>query len=283
LLPYIEQGPLYAEVQQEIAASGFNRQVNVGGSFNPVTTTNTLNGVTYTNTTLVWSGGTVQDHGIYIPDASTHIFSLLRCPSDLSLPSDQLASGWGATNYLANWNSWSGSNGNGLSNFGAAPGMPPWDLQVPAQSYGWGYYSTPQKLTSITDGLSSTILFAEGYAACDAYSRVALYSANYHNFGLTSTLNNATVTAGTMLPSGNYNYPNGLPNTFMFQVQPSTQPSPCPAGIECCEGWRAQTPHALINVALADASVRSFSQDMNPTNWTWLMLPKDGQQATVDQ
>ena len=65
----------------------------------------------------------------------------------------------------------------------------------------------------------------------DGLSRIALYNAGYHNFGITPGLGNATVTGtGGLLPPGAYNYPYGLPNAFPFQVQPSTRAHPCPAG-----------------------------------------------------
>ncbi len=273
LLPYIEQGPLYDQINQDIGASGYNRYVLVGGVPGPPTTTTvttTLNGVTYTTTvtSATVTGGVPQYHGLYLPQAQQAVYAVARCPTDPNVATTDLASGWGPTNYLANWNALGDSTGDGTTTYGN------WTQ--------FGYYAMPQRFTSITDGLSNTVLLGEGYAVCDNLPRIALYSAAYHNFGLTPGLSNATIVNSSTLAPGTYNYPNGMPNTFPFQVQPQPLSNAnCPAGAECCENWKAQTPHAAMNVALVDGSVRSVRGDINPQTWTLLMLPRDGQTAPI--
>ncbi len=96
---------------------------------------------------------------------------------------------------------------------------------------------------------------------------------------------NSVVTgAGGLLPAGSYNYPYGLPNTFMFQVRPLPDPEVnCPAGAQCCERWKVQTPHRTMNVALCDGSVRSLSASIDQTTWSLLLLPRDAQPPPSDQ
>jgi prepilin-type N-terminal cleavage/methylation domain-containing protein len=268
LLPFLDQQAFYQMLVADIQASGFNTPQYTGGtqSTGTTTVTVTISGVTYTYTTSTGgSSGTATPYGIWKAPYQTQIFPFARCPSDTSAPANALVSGWAPTNYLANWNALSSSRGDGTATYGA------WD------SHGLGYFSPPRSFQSITDGLSNTILLAEGYASCDGLSRIALYTAGYHNFGITPGLSNATVIgSGGLLPPGSYNYPDGLPNTFLFQVQPSAQPHPCPTGKVCCERWLAQTPHQTMNVALVDGSVRSLGSSVSQDTWTRLLLPRDG-------
>jgi prepilin-type processing-associated H-X9-DG protein len=127
---------------------------------------------------------------------------------------------------------------------------------------------------SIHDGLSNTILFAESMRYCDGTYRIAFWnSCQYqqsHNFGVDW---------------------NGAVNTAMFQSIGTASK---------CNNWRVQGLHyGLLNIALADGSVRSLSPSishretgdpnhpepgagwdvMGPANGVWdqLMLPNDGQ------
>jgi prepilin-type N-terminal cleavage/methylation domain-containing protein len=113
-----------------------------------------------------------------------------------------------------------------------------------------GLWTRPQPFGAILDGTSNTILFAEGYSLCDTLGRIALYSWWYHNFGLNQY---------------------DIPNTLMFQVQPGL--GTCDT---CCDNWRAQTPHAAMNVAMVDGSVRTLARDLSQETWDRLLLPRDG-------
>ena len=133
-------------------------------------------------------------------------------PSDPSHDPTALLNGWGVTNYLANWNVWAAASATGTATYGS------W------ASGKHGYYSPAQHFATITDGMTNTVLYAEGYASCDGLTRVALLSANTHNFGITPALNNVTITeGGGFIAPGFYHYPYGLPNTFMFQTRPLTK------------------------------------------------------------
>jgi prepilin-type N-terminal cleavage/methylation domain-containing protein len=110
-----------------------------------------------------------------------------------------------------------------------------------------GLWTMPINFQAIGDGTSNTVLFGEGYANCDSIGRIGLYSWYYHNFGLDWYQ---------------------AANTLMFQNRP-------PAS--ACDNWRAQSGHrGGMNVALADASVRSVSPGLSQTTWKLALLPNDG-------
>jgi prepilin-type N-terminal cleavage/methylation domain-containing protein len=113
-----------------------------------------------------------------------------------------------------------------------------------------GLWTPAQRLAALRDGQANTILLGEAYASCDRVGRIALYSWWYHNFGLNQ---------------------HNVPNTLLFQVRPGT--GRCAT---CCDNWRAQTPHAAMNVALADGSVRTLGPRIAEETWSRLLTPRDG-------
>ncbi len=224
LLPFIEQDNLYDFIQQDCQAHNYNEPQYTPGSGPIICVTEEHNG--HTLSYCYQEGGTtISVDGIWIEGAHQAVYPILHCGSDPTWdPSGLVYNYWGATSYLANWNAW-GDGSNGL-------------------------WTPAARFSMITDGLSNTILFGEGYAMCDGLGRIALYSWWYHNFGLTQ---------------------EDVPNTLMFQVRPGL--GRCDT---CCDNWRAQTGHAAMNVALADGSVRPVKPGISQTTWDRLLLPRDG-------
>jgi prepilin-type processing-associated H-X9-DG protein len=181
------------------------------------------NGHDFVTSPATATGGSgYHAHGIWIDGVHEATYKVLRCPSDPSAPPDGLVYGhWGPTNYLANYNAFSGNP--------------------------WGLWCNPVPLSYFKDGLSNTVLFAEGYADCDRIGRIALYSWWYHNFGLDWYQQ---------------------PNTNLFQTSPK---------VLDCDNWRAQSGHSGgMNVGLGDGSVRFVSGSVSPATWTAVLLPRDG-------
>jgi prepilin-type N-terminal cleavage/methylation domain-containing protein/prepilin-type processing-associated H-X9-DG protein len=227
LLPYVEQNNLYNMIYANNLATGYNQpyydtnpSYTAGGQV-----TEQYNGHTYTYTSYSASGGSGYhgNEGIWMDGAHQATFEILHCPSDPTYSPDGLVYGyWGSTNYLANYNAW-------------------------ASNPAWGVWAPPMIFAGITDGLSNTVLFGEGYANCDSIGRIALYSWFYHNFGLDWYQQS---------------------NTLMFQDQPQ---------VAACDNWRAQSNHrGGMNVGLCDGSVRQVSPSVSQATWTYALLPKDG-------
>lgn len=316
ILPDVEQGPLAAEIDANISATGSNWNgytipatgtyvPGIPGYWSPSRTyiidnpgvltyvpVNTFNG--HLQWEWVWVGQTGhyepenavfvagtpgywvpagsgpqtvnQTGGIFGSGIPETRFALLRCWSDLSVGSYPDAGDgvvyltqptpWGSTNYLGNWNALGGNA-------------------------TLGYQSPPRPFVGLSDGLSNVILFAEGYSWCDTRGRIALNSWDGNGFGLTWALNNQEVDLG----SGSVlcNYPNGMPNTFAFQVRPKAlSAADCPIGANCCNNWTTQTGHDNMPVAFADGSVHLLAPSIDPNVWSGLLLPNDGQPLSAD-
>jgi prepilin-type N-terminal cleavage/methylation domain-containing protein/prepilin-type processing-associated H-X9-DG protein len=226
LLPFVEQQNVWQLAYNEIQASGYNYAYydvsNNGTSTGWVTVQ--YNGHTYTYQQFV--GGNYSGYhanGIWIDGVHQATYPAMQCAADPTLGSDGLVYAfWGSTNYLANYNAWSDGS--------------------------TGPYAPPQAFRMLTDGLSNTVLFGEGYANCDTIGRIALYSWFYHNFGLDWY---------------------GQPNQLMFQDRPLAS---------LCDNWRAQSGHrGGMNVALCDGSVRVVSPAISQQTWANALLPRDGQ------
>jgi prepilin-type processing-associated H-X9-DG protein len=71
-------------------------------------------------------------------------------------------------------------------------------------------------------------------------------------------------------------YPYGMPNTYMFQVQPRPlNYSQCGAAGNCCNNWTTQTGHPTMNVAMGDGSVKAVSRSVSATSWSNAMMHND--------
>jgi prepilin-type N-terminal cleavage/methylation domain-containing protein len=316
ILPDVEQGAVAAAIDANILASGSNWNgytipatgtwvPGTAGYWSPQRTyvidnpgvrtyvqVNTYNGHAqwvwewvgqtghYEPQNAVWVPGTsgywvpagsgpqtvTQTGGIFGAGIAETRFALLRCGADPSVGSypdagDGLVyatqpTPWGSTNYLANWNALGGNA-------------------------TLGYQSPPRAFAALADGLSNVILFAEGYSWCDTRGRVALNSWDGHGFGLTWALSNQQVDLGDGAAA--CNFPNGMPNTFPFQVKPKPlAAADCPVGGNCCNNWTAQTAHDGMPVAFADGSVHLLGPGLDPAVWSGLLLPTDGQPVGAD-
>jgi prepilin-type N-terminal cleavage/methylation domain-containing protein/prepilin-type processing-associated H-X9-DG protein len=225
MLPFVEQEPLYKKVLQNVQQNNMNEP---SYTVNPTYASGGVqvdqyNGhdYVYTTSTQVTPGSGYTAYGIWIEGVHQARFALLRCPADPTGGEGTVYGAWGYTNYLANWNAWARTK-QGLW---ALPLKPP---------------------ASFPDGMSTTVLWGEGYADCDRIGRIALYSWYYHNFGMDWYQ---------------------MPNTNMFQDNPPES---------LCDNWRAQSAHTGgMNVCLADGSVRFVSASVSQATWTSALLPND--------
>ncbi|HZN34751.1 MAG TPA: DUF1559 domain-containing protein [Pirellulaceae bacterium] len=175
------------------------------------------------------------NHGIDVIDSAG--FSVLKCYSDPSRaqPNQRVSfrfGRWSLTNYLGNYHLFAVN----------------------------GVRTKQRRLAEVPDGLSNTVLAAEGMRLCDGTYRLALWGhyqfQHSHNFGVDW---------------------NGVPNTFMFQAVPHHTK---------CNNWRVQGLHfGRLSVAFADGSVRSLGKGMtrreesDPDSPEWGIDPVIGSES----
>ena len=208
----------------------------------------------------------------------------LACPSDSTIAYARRFDGYGNTSYASNFQIFGGSNTKSVTQFNdpstnkpAVPtpychsvGSPPSDGSPSGSVCEYPKlnqidFTGQMSLEGITDGISSTVLFAERYAYCSAtngggkWSRWEIYDIWEPMF------------AGWQGWTG----PPTATTTSMFQDAPT---SFFQGGNSTCNAYLAQTPHpGAMNTCFADGTVRQLSPSMNGAIWWALLTPNGGE------
>lgn len=137
--------------------------------------------------------------------------------------------------------------------------------QIFFHNYNWGPPGLLSFPASIPDGTSNTIFFPEKIAECN--------SGNYAD--------NYWPDWGPILSSNQEGDPTGVnaPIWQLVRVYSSESGNSGPSGIQgVCNGGIASSPHtASINVAMADGSVKSVTQNVSPATWWYALTPNGGE------
>jgi prepilin-type N-terminal cleavage/methylation domain-containing protein len=139
---------------------------------------------------------------------------------------------------------------------------------------------------TFTDGQSNTILFAEKYARCDGTGSPG------GTWWMRGVFRGSTQTPGTGGTQDSYPgdrlsavFGGGIGRdgtvwlkgtASKFQVRPRN-PAATSANGGQCDRRLAVTSHDLMQVALADGSVRNVSASINPTTWAAALTPNVGE------
>jgi len=185
-----------------------------------------------------WNGSGSNSIGMYNQPCKTFV-----CPSDPSIPTNQIVSGWAASSYAGNYLVFGVPNAN--YTFGDWPGH----ARIPA---------------SFQDGTSNTILFTEKFGLCGSNGG-SLWDYPWNPWCpvVFSTANGAQAIGW---PGGN---PNG---NAMFQVKPLPFADP-----NKCDYSRPSTGHTGgIQTSMGDASVRSVNQGVSAQTWWFAATPSGG-------
>jgi prepilin-type N-terminal cleavage/methylation domain-containing protein len=263
LLPFIEQGNVWK------MATWLDYTAAVGGP--------PPNRATTINIGVIWPTWDSVNTGDYTFLRQARI-PVYQCPSDPSLGN---CLDWcnGDASYAGNFLVFGGAaNASVRPTFsGAAPNyVTVWD----------GKAGIPR---TFTDGTSNTILFAEKYARCDGagspggnwWMRGVFHGQRGNPGGADDSYPGdrlSSVFAGGIGSDG-VAWLQGV--NSMFQVQPKS-PTATAGNGGLCDRRLASTPHNVMNVALADGSVRSLSGSISPTTWFAALTPAGGETLPSD-
>lgn len=190
-------------------------------------------------------------------------FPVLTCPSDPS---------WSSLNGQKEWTTLD-SRKAGLVSYAG-------NFQVLGTDAGDTAVSLAGRSTlgaSFGDGTSNTILFTEKYAYCG-------YTINIWWWG--GGPENPMIACGNRAGTTGYKLTTSLPawtqgkvgTSAMFQTTPKTFASELD-----CDVVRASAAHpSVMNVTLADGSVRALSSSMTPTTFWYALTPAGGELLGAD-
>ena len=206
----------------------------------------------------------------------------LRCPSESNTTSGQYdraySTSWGTTNYAANFQIFGNPDaGDNLNN------------QIGRATLG----------STISDGTTNTILFAERYGWCGKTTMPAPNGSTFNGFGFTpysSLWAHGSMRAyfqpmfaygnraGTQGYTAQGDGPGSPWGPCLGKVGPGSkfQVTPQPFNT-ACDYAVAQTPHSEgMQVSMADGSVRSVSGNISGATWWTVVTPNGGETLPSD-
>jgi len=222
---------------------------------------------------------------IYFPDNNNvwaQVIPAFVCPSDPSTSDGKVTingAAFGAASYGFNALIFSKNNYVNYAN-------PPTPAGGSYDPQGAG------RIATITDGTSNTVLMAHRYAQCNnanyptggsawAYSAISVSGSST----FAAPMNQSNATLFPSFPGVQMGYfvqrdaPGAVPaGKGVTAVGPASlfQMTPTPFNGNC-DPLRAATPHSVMVVCLADASVRTMSSSLTPNTWWAAMTPSGGE------
>jgi len=262
LLPYIEQGPLYDKGR----FLDYNAHVGTLAP-NPASTI---------NIGIIWPVWESVNAPIFLKQTRVKVY---QCPSDNTLGN------------AIDWGDGDCSYGSNFLVFGGANHANSFPIIAPAP---FGNFETvwdgKTTISSIADGTSNTIMFAEKLARCDgtgspggSWWMRGVFVGSQNPDPLTGQDDSypgdrlSSVFGGGIGNDG-VGWLQGL--NSKFQVQPLNPLNQAPSGQ--CDRRLASTSHNAMQAALADGSVRVINQNISNVTWAATLTPSGGENLATD-
>ena len=181
---------------------------------------------------------------------------IMHCPSDpFYMDGQAWGNGWAFSDYGANYQVF----GN--------PDKGDWQAGLP---FDWNMDGGATMARSFGDGTSNTIMFAEKYSHCANFLTLWGHGSWEHNWMPIFAYGNRDGTIGYHTFAG-WGPPGKVGPVSKFQCTPNPYASLCDTAV-------AQSPHpGLMNVGLADGSVRTLNCAISPTTWWYALTPFGGE------
>ena len=207
------------------------------------------------------------------------------CPSDPSNPAEGTAPAFNGA--------WDETTPIGLTSYAANGQVFGQVLDVNTATKPQGSMTDYQGKSRIpadfSDGLGSTILFAEKYARCGTpaqfgnTSSAGLFNGNIWMWWQTNpNVPSFACTSYDWLAGAQYPF-NTIGPASKFQTTPTPWQADPVNGVGGCDFRRASSPHtAVMNVTLADGSSRSLSAGIDARIWWALCTPRGNEIIPAD-
>lgn len=194
---------------------------------------------------------------------------IYQCPSDPTLGN------------AIDWGNGDGTYAGNFLVFGGVKNVNTTPTIGPGGNYQWVWDGKANLASTITDGASNTILFAEKYARCDGTGSpggnwwmrgVFMGSQSGPGTGADDSYpgDRLSPVFGGGIGWDNVAWLQGTASKF--QVQPRNPLATAAQGGQC-DRRLASTPHAAMHVGLADGSVRILTREINAAIWAAALTP----------
>jgi prepilin-type N-terminal cleavage/methylation domain-containing protein len=151
------------------------------------------------------------------------------------------------------------------------------DYNFADPGYGTGIKGNSSMGITFKDGTSNTILYTEKYARCFTSSQSPVFGPGTERGCLWDWWNGGFVYYPRVGWQTWWNTGAGPASKFLIKPNPWNEPNPGSPPASKCDGARASTPHDVMQVCMADGSVRGLTAGLDANVWWWMMTPAGGE------
>ena len=256
MLPYIEQGPLYNASQVTTPFTHLSAAYQYNSGSGNATAQKVIPTYLCPSDPSVPGGSVITNPSVGIIDP----FAVCSYAFNFQVFGQYSRESQYAAPPLGQFIDYDDANPNGITTCG----------------YSGGGYRGRARISTLPDGSSQTILFAEKYARCLTSSNPPINGPGTERGALWAWWHEGFVYFPRFAWQTWWLTGAGPASKFQVMPNPFTGPN------SVCDGARASTPHAAIQVCLGDGSVRTLSASLPAQTWWNLCTPQDGNPINLD-